>query len=109
MANKKFLNKVFDTIYDCKVAIKFTNRRGAVLDFPASEVRMFYWLHNMKKTRNGGHYRRMRCNYTRRHGARDRPRGALHVGRTLGWPREFPPGVQGITEEPEKCEILPTV
>lgn len=24
--------------------------------------------------------------YARRRGARDRPRGALHVGRPLGWP-----------------------
>ena len=53
MANKKFLNKVFDTIYDCKVAIKFTNKRGAVRDLQASEARMFYWLHNMKKREMG--------------------------------------------------------
>ncbi len=53
MANKKFLNKVFDTIYDCKVAVKFTDKRGVVLDFPASEARMFYWLHNMKNREMG--------------------------------------------------------
>ena len=54
MAKTKFLNKVFDTIYDSKVTIKFTDKRGAVRDLQASEARMFYWLHNMKKREMGG-------------------------------------------------------
>lgn len=53
MANTKILNKVYDTIYDCKVAIKFTDKRGSVRDLQASETRMFYWLHNMKKREMG--------------------------------------------------------
>lgn len=53
MATAKFLNKTFDTIYDCKVAVKFTNKRGKLLNLEASEARMFYWLHNMKKREMG--------------------------------------------------------
>lgn len=49
MATRKFVNQVFDTIYDCKVQVKFTDRTGREKDMPASEARMFYYLHNMKK------------------------------------------------------------
>lgn len=53
MATRKFVNQVFDTIYDCKVQVKFTDRNGRERDFQASEARMFYWLHNMKKSEMG--------------------------------------------------------